>query len=113
MLYAHGVENVGSLIDIRRKAVHAKLTVERANNAAFSPDGSLLVLGLLDGGVQFCDGDSGRPVLRVEAFAGEPQNRVRSLAFSKDGKRLAAGTFDGRVCAWEVGRPAAANAPRQ
>jgi WD40 repeat protein len=66
---------------------------------AFSPDGSVLALGLLDQRIRLWDVTSGEPVY---AFDAQEENRTKRIDFSPDGALLAAGVIDGSIMLWEV-----------
>jgi WD40 repeat protein len=68
-------------------------------SVAFSPEGSLLVIGTSDGTVHFFSTDDWRAVGQpVEAHTA----RVTSLAFAPHGRVLATGGADGKVALWDV-----------
>jgi WD40 repeat protein len=68
-------------------------------SVAFSPDGSLLVIGSSDGTVHFFSTDDWKGVGRpFEAHTA----RVTSLVFSPDGRVLATAGGDGTVALWDV-----------
>jgi WD40 repeat protein/DNA-binding SARP family transcriptional activator len=70
-----------------------------SRSVAFSPDGSLLVIGSSDGTVHFFSTDDWKPVGRpFEAHTA----RITSLVFAPDGGMLATAGADGRVALWDV-----------
>jgi WD40 repeat protein len=74
-------------------------TPEPTRSVAFSPDGSLLVVGLFDGSVRFFSTDGWKRVGGAfEAHAGI----VMSTVFSPDGRVLATAGSDGTVALWDV-----------
>jgi WD40 repeat protein len=74
-------------------------TPEPTRSVAFSPDGSLLAVGLIDGTVHFFSADDWKRVgSAFEAHAGP----VMSTLFSPDGRVLATAGADGTVALWDV-----------
>lgn len=71
---------------------------QRIFDLAFSPDGSLLAGGLLDGSIVVWDTDAGVVRARLENH----QQRVSSLAFTPDGTGLLSASWDGDVRLWGV-----------
>jgi WD40 repeat protein len=69
--------------------------------ASFSPDGTRIVTGSLDGTAGIWDATSGKRLARLVGHGGV----VAAAAFSRDGKRVATGasTGDGRVRVWDAG----------
>jgi WD40 repeat protein/tRNA A-37 threonylcarbamoyl transferase component Bud32 len=66
--------------------------------AAFSPDGTLVATGGMDGAARFWDADTGEP--RGKPLqTGSP---VLTLAFSPDGRTLLTGSFDNTAQLWDV-----------
>ncbi len=63
---------------------------------AFSPNGQVLVAGLLDGSLRVLSGN-GR---QVQSTLSGPGSRVSDLAFSPDGRFMAAASHDGNVYLW-------------
>jgi WD40 repeat protein len=86
----------------------ASVTLEFLNNCGavqFSPDGSILAIGDVDGHVRLVDA---KTFTETDAFAAAPSINngmgVMSLAFSPDGRVLAAGTAfrDSDITLWDV-----------
>ena len=63
-------------------------------SVAFSPDGSVLALGLFDQQITLWDVTSGQPVY---TFDKQEENRTKRMEFSPDGALLAVGVIDGTV----------------
>ena len=76
------------LIDLNRSAI----------SAAFSPDGSVLAFGALDGTVHLWNVAAGKRLRTLEGHAGP----VYDVAFSPDGATLASGSVDGTVILWKA-----------
>ena len=66
---------------------------------AWSPDGTMLAAGAMNGGVRLIDPNNGK----VLGQAGHPK-RVWALAFSPDSRTLATGSHDGMVKLWSLPR---------
>jgi RNA polymerase sigma factor (sigma-70 family) len=64
----------------------------------FSADGSLFLVGDLDGSVRFFDAHGGRLLLRLEGHRG----RVRAITFAPDGRRFATLSDDDTVLVWDL-----------
>jgi WD40 repeat protein len=73
-------------------------TLERGSplpaSVAFSPDGSVLALGLMEEQITLWDVSSGQPLF---AFERQDENRTKRMDFSPDGSLLAVGVIDGTV----------------
>lgn len=65
---------------------------------AYSPNGQILVAGLLDGSLRVLSGNS----RQVVATLSGPGSRVADLAYSPDGRFLAAASHDGHVYLWST-----------
>jgi WD40 repeat protein len=63
-------------------------------SVAFSPDGSVLALGLFEQQITLWDVTSGQPVY---TFDWQEENRTKRMDFSPDGTLLAVGVIDGTV----------------
>lgn len=71
---------------------------DRARQAVFSPDGSLLATVSVDGTITLWDPDLAHPV----AHLGHENTRMHAIDFSPDGQLLAAGCSDGVVRIWST-----------
>jgi WD40 repeat protein/transcriptional regulator with XRE-family HTH domain len=67
--------------------------------AVYSPDGTRIATGSIDGTAKIWDTASGKELLTLQTAA---QGAVNSVAFSPDGKLLAAGTDSGITRIWNV-----------
>ena len=76
----------------------ADFSSNHVRSLAYSPNGQILVAGLLDGTLRVMSG-SGRQV--VATLSG-PGSRVADLAYSPDGRFLAAASHDGHVYLWNT-----------
>jgi WD40 repeat protein len=75
----------------------------KVNCLAFSPDGSILASGSVDGTMRLWDVKSGQEKARLKAhMIGDDAYSVSSVAFSSDGKLLASGGYDLTVKLWDV-----------
>jgi WD40 repeat protein len=72
----------------------------RVLSVAFSPDGSRLATGSVDGTAKIWDVESGSPLHTLYGHT----SSVSSVAFSPDGKRLATGSDDWTAKIWDVER---------
>jgi WD40 repeat protein len=63
-------------------------------SVAFSPDGSVLALGLMEEQITLWDVATGQPLF---SFEQQEENRTKSMDFSPDGALLAVGVIDGSV----------------
>lgn len=68
-------------------------------SVAFSPDGAVLAVGLIDQHITLWDVSSGQPMLTFENLG---EKRTKMIDFSPDGKMLAVGTLDGSVLLLDV-----------
>jgi WD40 repeat protein len=85
--------------DVRSDETLATLPADELGSVAFSPDGSLLAGGQLDGNVLLWATDGWA---RVGAPLASPGGTVPSVAFSPDGRTLATSHNDGAVVLWDV-----------
>jgi len=69
-----------------------------SHDVAFSPDSTVLAIGLPDGRVQLWQASDGTLLHTLQGQSG----KVCSLAFSPDGRVLLAGTWDGPVNLWRI-----------
>jgi WD40 repeat protein len=65
---------------------------------AFTPEGTKLAMGGLDGRFRIWSCEGGKPLLSIAAH----KRSIQSLAFSPDGSRLATYGKDSRVSVWET-----------
>ena len=72
--------------------------IDGVKSVAFSPDGAVLAVGLLDGGVQLWQVSDRTLLYTWQAHA----DAVISLAFSPDGKLLATGSADETAQVWQI-----------
>ena len=70
----------------------------------YSPDGTRLAFGGMEGIVEIWDTATGRKVRTLKGHAGV----IWALAFSPDGQRLATGGADGKMRLWEIAEPGGA-----
>ncbi len=84
------VNNHKQLFQVQFKNTNGK--VSALGRVAFSPDGKLIAVAVLDQGIFICDAKNGRPIRKF----GEGEE-IRSLAFSPDGKFLASGSNKGAI----------------
>jgi WD40 repeat protein len=92
--------------------LRGEIVFPRATRAlAFTPDGTHLVLGGLDGVVRFVD----VATLREQARFRASTEQIHKLRISPDGRLLVTATGDNRVRVWDLAavrsRPTAANGP--
>ncbi len=73
-------------------------TLNNVLTTVFSPDGTLLATGDIDGVIHLWSVSSGQP---LQAFQGH-QGWIWHLAFSPDGQTMASGSFDASIRLWEV-----------
>src|SRR5690242_3052465 len=66
--------------------------------AAWSPDGTHLVLGNADGSMQVRDGSTGKILVTLHGHRGH----VWAVAWSPDGKRFASASWDKTVQVWDA-----------
>lgn len=78
------------------------IPVYQVRRLAFSPDGRILTLGLLDGSVVLWDMNSRQFIYTLPPPTEDEPNPVGGLAFSLDGKLLAIGLEDGTVRLFEI-----------
>ena len=67
-------------------------------SVAFSPDGSQVVSGSIDGAVRIWNATTGE----VEAELKDHMNWVLSVSFSQDGHQVVSGSFDNTVRNWNA-----------
>jgi WD40 repeat protein len=96
LVVAGGAERA-EIYDVETGGVTA--TLERAANAAFSPDGSLLATNAFNGTIAFYDADTldpeGVPLTGATAF-------TNTMQFTADGRVLATAGLDNTLRFWDV-----------
>jgi DNA-binding SARP family transcriptional activator/WD40 repeat protein len=95
------------ILDVRNDETLATLRADEVGSVAFSPDGSLLAGGELDGGVLLWATDGWGRVGAPLASGGE----APSVAFSPDGRTLATSDQHGAVALWDVASQQAVGPP--
>jgi WD40 repeat protein/transcriptional regulator with XRE-family HTH domain len=73
-------------------------TLNNVLTVAFSPDGTILATGDIDGKIHFWSAVNGQPLMTLQGH----QGWVWHLAFSPDGEMLASGGFDASIRLWDV-----------
>ncbi|HEY9638873.1 MAG TPA: NB-ARC domain-containing protein, partial [Coleofasciculaceae cyanobacterium] len=73
-------------------------TLNNVLTMVFSPDGTLLATGDIDGVIHLWLVSSGQPLLTLQGH----QGWIWHLAFSPDGQMLASGSFDASIRLWNV-----------
>jgi WD40 repeat protein len=86
----------------KRQVMKAPLTSEIWVNAvSFSPDGSTLAAGQVDGSVKLWNAETGT----LKATLNPPQHlSLTEIAFSPDGKLLAVASHDNKAMIWDVAK---------
>ena len=64
---------------------------------AFSPDNTVLILGLINGGIQLRDVTTGKVLNTLDGHTGSPE----AFSFSPDGKTLVSAANDGTILLWD------------
>lgn len=64
---------------------------------AFSPDNTVLILGLTNGGIQLRDVTTGKVLNTLDGHTGSPE----TFSFSPDGKTLVSAANDGTILLWD------------
>ena len=95
------------VLDVRNDETLATLRADEVGSVAFSPDGSLLAGGELDGDVLLWATDGWGRVGAPLASGGE----APSVAFSPDGRTLATSDDRGAVALWDVASQQAVGPP--
>jgi hypothetical protein len=95
-LYAISLWNVDTVSLVGARRGHT----ESVTGLAFTPDGTTLISGSLDGAIRFWPAIEANAEATVVIEVGSP---VRALALSPDGSRVAAGLEDGTVVVWDAG----------
>lgn len=84
-----------------RREVAAIEVDDSVYRIAFSPDGTLIVVGLYSAGLAIIDVGK-QAVVETVTYADFNANCVRGVAFSPDGALLASGTLDGKIRLWNA-----------
>jgi WD40 repeat protein len=95
------------ILDVRNGETLATLRADEVGSVAFSPDGSLLAGGELDGEVLLWAADGWGRVGAPLASGGD----APSVAFSPDGRALATSDRNGAVALWDVASQQAVGPP--
>jgi WD40 repeat protein len=104
---ASGSNDALRVWDARAEREHFNIPAGQKNIAlgycavAFSPDGSYLVTGRLNGVVQVWDGETGHPVGKDNVLDTH-KREVMGLVFSRDGSQLVSASADGIVKLWDA-----------
>ncbi len=86
-----------------RREVAAIEVADSVHCLAFSPDGTLIAVGLFSSGLAMIDVQK-QAVVETIQYADFNANCVRGVAFSPDGALLSAGMLDGRIRLWNADR---------
>lgn len=101
-LASAGADATVRLWDVAGQGEIAALSApDGVRKLAFSPDGSLLALGLIGEGIVLFDIHT-QEALGAVSYADYNANCVRGVAFSPDGALLAAASLDGNIRLWKV-----------
>ncbi|MYG00492.1 hypothetical protein F4212_15360, partial [Candidatus Poribacteria bacterium] len=92
---------VGSEKKIRLFGIENQLVINEKVNGVksvlFSPDDTVLITGLRNGGIEIWDVESGEKLTTLDGHS-EP---VETLIFSPDGKTLVSTGQDGTILVWD------------
>ncbi|XP_054261593.1 echinoderm microtubule-associated protein-like 2 isoform X3 [Macrosteles quadrilineatus] len=95
-----GFDKIVQLWDcMSRSVVWSKDIAEQAQSAAFSPDGSVIVIGAVTGRWLVMDSET-REIYSVHTDGGEP---IQVVKFSPDARYLALGSRDNNIYIYQVG----------
>jgi WD40 repeat protein len=92
-----------NLVGVAPPNLRSGLAVPDGGKVAFSPDGSLLMLGSVDRAVHVWDVTSGKEVANFPGHIGG----ITSVAFAPDGRRVASGSTDTTALVWDLPQTAA------